>query len=97
MPRCRTPGRVGRNCLPRVAARQGRGGACPGGGPSLAGKRAPERGADPARHGGGQVDGCAGGQPAVGADPVQRGAVAAPTLCVESGGQPRPHPLPAGR
>lgn len=32
--------------------------------PASSGKRAPERGTDPAQHGGGPVAGCAGGHPA---------------------------------
>ena len=39
VPRDRTPGRVGRGCLPRLAAGQGRGGACAGRGSGVVGKR----------------------------------------------------------
>jgi hypothetical protein len=44
--------------------------------------------ADPAHRGGGQAAGRAGGQPAAGAHPVQRGPAAAPALCAEPRHEP---------
>ena len=89
----------------RSGARPPIGSGCPARTPSSAPARATEPArrrpadgrADPAHRRGGKAAGCAGGQPAAGADPVERRAAAAPALRAEPRHEPGPDPLSAGR